>query len=133
MTTPNNSVELAAAVVNGCNVFRSIDLDATKQQVKSTTGHVYSIFAMNMTTAPVYLKIWFLKSASVTVGTTSPNLTIPLPTLGNTNGAGVVWDNVYGMTIPTSTGITCACTTGIADNDTTGPATNGCIVNIAYK
>jgi len=129
--TPQQTVRLSAATENGCSVYSDQDMDETKMQVKSTAGHVYSLLAINMSAVPLYLFVYFKKSSEVTVGSTIPDLTIPIPTLGNTNGSGVVWDNIYGMTTPVATGITVACTTSI--NGTGAPGTNACVVNLAYK
>ena len=65
-------------------------------------------------------------AASVTVGTSTPVLTIPL---AENQGANVEFTNGIAF----STAITVAATTGVADNDTGAPSANDVIVNIFYK
>jgi hypothetical protein len=83
-----------------------------------------------MATSTRFLKLYNATAASVTVGTTTPVLTLALP--GNTS------DDITGVIalpqgIKFSTAICAAATTGIADNDTGAPAANDVIVNIFYK
>jgi hypothetical protein len=85
---------------------------------------------MNLTAATLFLKVYNATAASVTVGTTTPVLTFPIPTQGDTNGAGFTFSVPNGIAFGTA--ISAAVTTGVADNDTTGPAANGCVVNIGY-
>lgn len=119
-----------ARTSGGTTSFRSLDVDETEDEVKSSGGQVYWIHAMNLTAAVLYLKFYNAAAASVTVGTTTPVHTFPIPTLGDTNGAGFNFSVPNGIAF--STGITIACTTGILDNSTTGPAANGCVVNLGY-
>lgn len=119
-----------ARTSGGTSIFRSLDLDETEEEIKATAGQIYWIHAMNLTAATLFLKIYNATAASVTVGTTTPVLTFPIPTQGDTNGAGFVFSITNGVAF--STAITVAVTTGVADSDTTGPAANGCVVNIGY-
>lgn len=125
------TVSLNATTVGGCDMFKSLDLDETEEEVKGSAGQIYMIHAMNMKASVLYLKIYNNTAAGVTVGTTVPNWTFPVPTLATTNGAG------FNIAIPNGiacgTGITVACTTGFADNDTGAPGANEMFVNIAYK
>lgn len=124
-------VALQGRATGGLSIFRSIDLDETEEEVKGSAGTLYSIDAMNMTNAVLYLKIYDGTASSVTVGTTVPVLTYPLPTNGDTNGCGMVKNIPQGLAF--ASGITVAVTTGIADNNAGAPAVNACIVNIGYK
>ena len=110
--------------------FYSIDLDETEEEVKATAGQIYSIHAMNLTNAKLYLRFYNLTAANTTVGTSTLELVFPLATQGDTNGAGFTasWPN--GLEFDTA--ISVACTTGIADNDTGAPGANSCVVNISY-
>jgi hypothetical protein len=115
----------------GTTIFRSLDLDETEEQIKGTAGQVYWIMAFNVATAVRYLKFYNATDATVVVGTTTPVLTIPIPTQNaSANGAGFVLSIPNGIAF--STAITVAATTGVADNDTGAPGANEVIVNIGY-
>lgn len=124
-------VGLGVRTSGGTTIFRSLDLDETEEEIKATAGQVYWIHAMNLTAATLYLKIYNATAANVIVGTTTPVLTFPIATQGDTNGAGFTFSVPNGIAF--STAITAAVTTGIADNDTTGPAANGCVLNLGYN
>jgi len=114
----------------GLSIFRSIDLDESEEEVKATAGQVYAVWFSNMATSTRFLKFYNATAANVTVGTTTPVITLALP--GNTS------DDISGvfsttMGIAFDTAITVAATTGIADNDTGAPAANDVLVNVFYK
>ncbi len=117
-----------ARTSGGTTLYRNVDVDETEDQVKATAGQVYWIHAMNVTAAVLYLQVYNATAASVTVGTTTPDLTFPLATQGDTNGAGFVLSIPNGIAF--STAITIACTTTISGS--AGPAANGCVVNLGY-
>ncbi len=117
-----------ARTTGGTTPYRNIDVDETEDQVKGTAGQIYWIHGMNMTAAVLYLHVYNATAANVTVGTTTPDLTFPLATQGDTNGAGFTLDIPNGIELDTA--ITIACTTGLTGS--TGPAANGCIVNLGY-
>lgn len=119
-----------ARTSGGTTMFRSIDVDETEDEVKSSAGQVYWIHAMNLTGSVLYLKFYNAAAASVTVGTTTPVLTFPIATQGDTNGAGFTLSIPNGIAF--DTGICVAATTGIADNDTGAPAANAMVVNLGY-
>lgn len=112
--TPNGS--------NGITVWRSTDdLDETEEEVKASAGTVYGIIFTNTATSTRWLKFYNATAANVTVGTTTPLLTLGLP--GNAN------DDVTGVLsfpggIKFTTAISVAVTTGLADSDTTAPSAN---------
>ena len=123
-------VRVLPVAADGCSIFRSIDLDESEEEVKATAGTVYGVMFSNLATATRFLKFYNATAANVTVGTTTPVLTIALP--GNSS------DDISGFfSIPQgiafSTAITVAATTGIADNDTGAPGANEVIVNVLYK
>lgn len=111
-------------------LFRSIDVDETEDEIKGEAGALFSLIAINASAAVLYLKLYDAAAADVVVGTTIPALTIPVPTTGDTNGAGFVWDIPGGLDF--QNGISVAATTGIADNDTGAPGANEMIVNAAF-
>lgn len=123
-------VGVSVRTSGGTSIFRSIDLDETEEEIKATAGQVYWLHCMNLTASVVYLKLYNATAANVTVGTTTPVLTFPIPTQGDTNGAGFTLSIPNGIAF--STAITAAVTTGIADNDTTGPTANGAVLNLGY-
>lgn len=119
-----------ARTSGGTTLYKNIDVDQTEDQVKGTAGQVYWIHAINLKATPLFLKFYNVAAASVTVGTTVPDLTFPVPSQGDTNGAG------FNIAIPNGiefdTAITIAATTGVADNDSGAPGANECIVNLGY-
>ena len=119
-----------ARTSGGTTIFRSLDLDESEEEVKASAGQVYWIHAMNLTASVLYLKFYNATAANVTVGTTTPVLTFPLLTPGDTNGAGFTLAIPNGVAF--STAITVACTTGVADADTGAPAANACVINLGY-
>lgn len=112
----------------GTTLYRNVDADETEDAVKASAGQLYWIHAMNLTAAVLYLQLYNAVTGSVTVGTTTPDLTFPIPTQGDTNGAGFVLAIPNGIAF--STAITVACTTTVGG--ASGPAANGCIVNMGY-
>lgn len=123
-------VGIGVRTSGGTTIFRSIDLDETEEEVKATAGQVYWIHCMNLSAAKVFLKFYNATAATVVVGTTTPVLTFPVPTTGDTNGAG------FNLAIPNGiafgTAITVAATTGVADNDTGAPGANEVVLNMGY-
>lgn len=114
----------------GLLIFRSLDLDETEEEVKASAGQVYGMWFSNLATTTRFLKFYNATAANVTVGTTTPVLTIALP--GNaTDDISGVFGMAHGITFDTA--ITVAVTTGLADADTGAPAANDVIVNIFYK
>jgi len=113
----------------GLSIFRSLDIDETEEEIKATAGTVYHMWVTNTATSTRWIKFYNATAANVTVGTTTPVITIGIP--GNTS------DDVTGLFgggigIAFSTAITVAATTGLADNDTGAPAANDVIINVFY-
>ena len=124
-------VSLAPQTTGGLTPFKSIDLDETEEAVKASAGQIYGFHVMNLASAKRYLKLYDATVATVVVGTTVPDITIPLPTQGDTNGAGFTWTIPEGIAFATA--ITAAATTGIADNDSGAPGANEVVITILYK
>jgi len=124
-------VGLGVRTSGGTTIFRSIDLDESEEEVKATAGQVYWLHCINLAASLRYLKFYNATAASVTVGTTTPVMTIPIPTQGDTNGAGFTLAIPNGIAF--STAITAAATTGIADADTGAPGANEVIINLGYN
>lgn len=119
-----------ARTSGGTTLYRNIDVDESEDQIKATAGQVYWVHAMNLSATVKYLKFYNATAATVVVGTTVPDLTFPIPTQGDTNGAG------FALAIPNGiafgTAITIAATTGIADADSGAPGANEVVVNLGY-
>lgn len=128
-TTPWLTTE-SPATAGGLSLFRSLDLDETEEEIKASAGQVYGMWFTNTATTTRFLKFYNATAANVTVGTTTPVLTLGLP--GNTSDdISGVFSSTIGIAFDTA--ITVAATTGIADNDTGAPAANDVLVNIFYK
>jgi hypothetical protein len=112
----------------GLTMWRDVDLDETAVVVKASAGQIYTIIAINLKATTLYLQLYDVAQGSVTVGTTTPDLTIPLPA-NSTTGAGVAISIPQGIAFATA--ITAACTTG--HSDAGAPGANECIVGILYK
>ena len=101
--TPTASIINSAASTNGT-------------VVKGTAGTLYSVTASNINAAVRYLKLY--NSATVTVGTTTPAITIAIPA-----GGAISYDlGAVGMRF--GAGICLAMTTGAADSDVGAVAAN---------
>lgn len=130
LTNPYPVSNLGIAT-NGLTIFRSLDLDESEEEVKGTAGVVYGMWVHNAATSTRFIKFYDATAASVTVGTTTPVITIAIP--GNTSDDVSGSFNVGGLGIGFATAITVAATTAVADNDTGAPSANDVVVNIFYK
>lgn len=114
----------------GCSIFRSLDLDETEEDIKTSAGQIYGMWVTNTATSTRFVKFYNATAANVIVGTTTPVITIGIP--GNSS------DDVTGlfastMGIEFGTAISAAATTGIADADTGAPGANEVLINVFYK
>lgn len=109
----------------GLSIFRSLDLDETEEDIKTSAGQLYGYYFANTNASARYLKFYNATAANVTVGTTTPVLTFYLPptTAGHIE---------FSHGIAFSTAISAAATTGVADNDTGAPSANDVILNAFY-
>jgi hypothetical protein len=121
----------AHAAAGGATPLYNLDVDETEDAVKASAGKLMMLHVINLANAKRYLKIYNDTTANVTVGTTTPTLSLPIPTMGDTNGAGFTLP-IPDCGIQFKTAITIAATTGFADNDTGAPGANEVIVNLAY-
>lgn len=130
---PGNTANTTAWLVSprpstsgGLTIARFIDLDESDQQIKGTAGQLYGYFIYNNAASTRYVKLYNATAASVTVGSTTPAMTIAIP-------AGSAANVEFSMGIAFSTAITAACLTGVADSDTGAPAANDCVTNFLYN
>jgi hypothetical protein len=125
-------IALQAVTEGGCSIHKALDVDESPEEIKGSAGQLYGMIVHNLSANVRYLKIYDAPVASVTVGTTTPAMTIPIQTTGDTNGSG--WSPVIPvMGIPFSNGITIAATTGLADADTGAPGANDIVGTFWYK
>lgn len=121
----------AHAAAGGATPYKNLDCDETEDEIKGTPGKLFWVHAMNLSNAKRYLKLYNDTAANVSVGTTVPVLTFPIPTHADTNGAGFTIS--FGdIGVQFSAAITVAATTGFADNDTGAPGANEVILNAGY-
>lgn len=120
------SVKLSPPSSGGYDIHRTIDLDESEEEIKASAGQVYGWFLANEGESTVYIKFYNATATNVTVGTTTPALTIPL-------GGGKQANVEYVGGIAFDTAICIAATTGLADDDTGAPAANNVVANILYK
>jgi hypothetical protein len=130
LTAASDNVAIRPEAADGLTLFRSIDLDETEEEVKATAGQLYGVWFSNLATSTRFLKFYNATAANVTVGTTTPVLTLALPGNSSDDISGV-FSTTHGITFGTA--ITVAATTGVADNDTGAPGANEVLVNIFYK
>lgn len=95
-------------------------------QVKGAPGHLVGFHVHNVAAAVRYLKFYDALSASVTVGTTVPKLTLGFAA----TSVQTVW--LDGVAPYFSTGISFATTNLAADADTTAVTAGDLIINLFY-
>lgn len=108
--------------------YRNIDANA-EAAIKGSAGTLYWIHAINLTAAVAYLHLYDATTANVTPGTTTPDFTFPIPTQGDTNGAG--FNLSFGPGQSFANAITLVVTT-TNDGSAGDPGTNGVMVNAGY-
>jgi len=125
------AVQPKPATSGDLTIFRSIDLDETEEEVKGTAGQVYAVWVTNTATSTRFIKFYNATAANVTVGSTTPVITLGIP--GNTSDdiSGILTAGGFGIAFDTA--ISVAATTGVADADTGAPAANDVIINVFYK
>lgn len=126
------STEDLAAINGNLSVFRSLDLDETEEEVKATAGKLYKLRITNFATSMRYVKLYNATAASVTVGSTTPIDTIPVPA-ASASDCVVITENFGGKGLTFSTALSLACTTALADADTGAPSNNDVVVTAYYE
>lgn len=120
-------VGLEPRTSGGNSFHKTIDLDETEEEVKGSAGQLYSVFFTNTNASVRFLKIYNATAASVTVGTTVPDITLQIPP--DNGGLHIKW--VHGLAFGTA--ITVAATTGVADNDSGAPGANEIVGVVEYQ
>lgn len=124
-TNAIGNVGIVPRTSGGLSMFRSIDIDESEEDVKTSAGQVFGYYIFNAAATTHYVKFYNATAANVTVGTTTPVLTLPVP-------AGAAANLMSETGIAFSTAISVAATTGVADNDSGAPATNAVVINVFY-
>lgn len=124
-TNAIGNVGIVPRTSGGLSMFRSIDIDESEEDVKTSAGQVFGYYIFNAAATTHYVKFYNATAANVTVGTTTPVLTLPIP-------AGAAANLMSETGIAFSTAISVAATTGVADNDTGAPAGNAVVINVFY-
>lgn len=115
------------------SVFRSLDVTSTEADVKASPGRLMGWYISNANAAAaVFVKFYNAAAADVTVGTTTPYLTVRIPAASATN---VNWGggSASGDSGIPFEALSVAAVTGVADNNTTAPSTNDIVANIFYQ
>lgn len=105
------------------------DGDNTAQACKTSEGDLHYIHALNPNSVDVYLQLFDVVAASVSVGTTTPKVSFLVPA-GNGTDAGGFTENFGDYPVHFETAITYACTTTATGG--TDPTT-GLTVNLMYR
>lgn len=106
-------------------LIKNLDVDESADNIVTDECRLHGIYAVNLSSAPLYLKIYDVEDP--TVGTTVPVATFPVPSQGDTNGAGFVVDFDEPEFLDA---LAIAATTGVGDGDTGAPGNNELVVNL---
>lgn len=113
---------------NGVSTFHLKAAATTNSNlIKTGAGKIVAGIITNTSAATKFVK-FYNKATAPTVGTDTPVLVIPLPTLTKVDLAAVFAD--YGYCFPLGIGI--GITGAVADNDTTALTANDVIANVLY-
>lgn len=114
----------ANATATGTSIYNNTALSNTKQAVNASAGNLYGYHIYNPNTVVIYIQLWNIASASVTVGTTAPTAVLAVPAGG--------WADAppNGPPITFATALTIAATT--TATGLTAPTT-ALLCNIWYK
>lgn len=121
--SPISITSSLSATSTGMTRFRNTALSNTATSVKASSGNIYYYHVYNVNSADAFLQIYNVASGSVTVGTTTPDLTLSVPAGGVLDGS--LDSSPYSF----STAITVAATTTITGG--TAPST-GLLVALGY-
>jgi hypothetical protein len=117
----------------GLSIFRSLDLDETEEDVKTSAGCLYKLRISNFATSARYVKLYNNTAANIAVGSDTPIDTIPVPPASAAGNPTVITEAFGGMGLAFGTALCMAATTALADADTGAPAANDVVVSAYYK
>jgi len=112
----------------GASTLFDSDGDNTAQAVKTSAGTLWALEVSNPNSADGYLQLFDVATGSVTVGSTTPKLSLLVPAGDGTKDGAM--DKLYAMGINFATAITYACTTTPTGS---GDPSTGLIVNVVYS
>ena len=118
------NIQSSSTSGDGAGVYFDADCDNTAQSVKAGSGNLKGWYISNTNTAVAYVQIYNIASGSVTVGTSTPTLSLGIPP--NDGAANVLSEPGIGF----GTQISVACTTTATGS--TDPTT-GLVVNLIYE
>lgn len=78
-------VQPTPSTVGGWTPYSNTALSSTKQQVKASAGTVGGWFVYNANATVCFVQVWDVASGSITVGTTAPTYTLPIPAQSGAN------------------------------------------------
>jgi len=107
---------------SGATPFFDSDGDNSAQALKAGAGVLYKLHVINSNSADAYVQLFNVAAGSVTVGSTTPNYVVFVPSEG-----AVIED--FGIGLAFGTAITYACTTTATGN---GDPTTGLTVSAGY-
>lgn len=110
--------------------YRNVDANA-EAAIKSGWTRLEWMHVINLTTSVAYVHLYDALATDVTPGTTTPDFTFPIPTVGSTNGAGFFTAFAY-RGHEFQNGLTLVVTTTI-DGSAGDPGTNGVFVMAGYE
>jgi hypothetical protein len=123
-TNAIGNVGIVPRTTGGATPFRFNDIDETEEEVKGTAGQVFGWSVYNDGAGgEIYFHIYNATAANVTVGTTTPLVTLGIPAGGGANA-------FTEMGIAFGTAITIAATT--AHDGTGAPAANQVVGTLFY-
>jgi hypothetical protein len=124
-TNTIGGIRLKTDTSGGITPSQQLDIDETEDEIKGTAATLYGWYLYNDGASEVYVKFYNATAANVTVGSTTPLITLGIPA---GSGANVFSD----IGIAFGTALTVAATTGAAVADTGAPANNQVIGTIFY-
>lgn len=108
----------------GFLIFQTTALTNVAQQIKASTGNIFGYNFINVNTIPIYVKLYGVPSASVTVGTTLPSRIILVPAGDAVNPGCVLLSNDESAFFNGATGLSFFATSVLASATTqTAPTT----------
>jgi len=125
---PEYSYIAAHNAADGCETHFNASAAAGLVAVTTYEVNLYGIVSYNSNAVDAFLQIFDAIAADITLGTTTPTLSLPIPAGGSSTGGGM--DNI--LVVPThfSTAMTYAVTTTATGSTPLGA---NLIVNILFK
>lgn len=117
----------------GLSINRNLDVDESEDNIKTSPGCLYKLRITNFSTSARYVKLYNDTAANITVGSSTPLDTIPVPPAAASGNPTVITENFGGLGLTFDTALCIAATTALADADTGAPSANDVVVSAYYK